>query len=203
MSQKVNLWPRGEIQRGLPKYCIKITNNKERNNRNLYKTELCDTYEEFGECPYGPRCRYAHGKHELKEKPKIAQPSAYKTVLCKHFWGRNSICPYGNKCKFVHGEANGIDENKANEIRKHKKYKTKDCKTFNKVGSCPFGDKCAYIHKTKTPALKRSISEQENTLIEQKVKDLSVEQLATTMNLQETKTENTVEESRFLNWFYK
>ena len=27
-----------------------------------YKTELCRTFEEKGSCPYGHRCRFAHGK---------------------------------------------------------------------------------------------------------------------------------------------
>lgn len=27
-----------------------------------YKTELCKKYEEKGLCPYGLKCRFAHGK---------------------------------------------------------------------------------------------------------------------------------------------
>lgn len=131
------------------------TNNNNNNNNNnkkhpdLYKTQLCDTFEEFGECKYGDNCQYAHGKHELRDKPEIVQPSAYKTVRCKNYWSKDSICPYGNKCKFVHEEAIGFDADKVNKTKAHKNYKTKECETFNKVGSCPYGDKCAFIHKPK------------------------------------------------------
>jgi len=217
MSKKKNEWPRGVIQPGYPKYCIKIPQNKERNNRRLYKTELCDRFEEFGECKYGPNCQFAHGEDELKKKPKIVQPSAFKTVLCDNYWGEG-FCPYGIKCRFVHEKAIGFNENKANETKAHKNYRTVECKMFNKSGTCPFGNKCAFIHKTKTPDektpnLKRSISDQENTLMllenfglttdEQKEKDFSVDQLAT-MNLVETKTGDTEErKSRFLHLFNK
>mgnify|MGYP002345882633 CR=1 FL=1 len=30
-----------------------------------YKTELCRTFEEKGNCPYGHKCRVAHGKEDL------------------------------------------------------------------------------------------------------------------------------------------
>lgn len=30
-----------------------------------YKTELCRTYEEKGYCPYGGKCRFAHGRDDL------------------------------------------------------------------------------------------------------------------------------------------
>ncbi|CAG8541379.1 12001_t:CDS:2 [Acaulospora colombiana] len=38
------------------------------NNRklNLYKTELCRSWEEKGTCRYGPKCQFAHGEDELK-----------------------------------------------------------------------------------------------------------------------------------------
>ena len=126
----------------------RIRNNNS-NKPDLYKTQLCDTFEEFGECKYGDNCQYAHGKHELRDKPEIVQPSAYKTVRCKNYWSKDSICPYGNKCKFVHEEAIGFDADKVNKTKAHKNYKTKECETFNKVGSCPYGDKCAFIHKPK------------------------------------------------------
>ena len=33
-----------------------------------YKTELCKTFSETGKCPYGFKCRFAHGKEELSKK---------------------------------------------------------------------------------------------------------------------------------------
>jgi butyrate response factor len=133
------------------------SNNKKRQNSELYKTQLCDTFEEYGECKYGDACQYAHGKHELREKPDMVQPSAYKTVRCKNYWSNDSICPYGNKCKFVHEEAIGFDADKLKEVKSHSKYKTEECKTYNDLGTCPYGDRCAFIHKPKlTTALSRA-----------------------------------------------
>jgi butyrate response factor len=133
-------------------------NNKKRPD--LYKTQLCNTFEEFGECKYCDNCQYAHGKHELREKPEIVRPSAYKTVRCKNYWSENSICPYGEKCEFVHEEAFGINKEKVNDNKKNIKYKTKECKTFNKVGVCPYGVNCSFIHKKDTKCIKRTLSEE-------------------------------------------
>lgn len=126
-----------------------LRSNPEETRSRLYKTQLCDTFEEFGECKYGSNCQYAHGKEELREKPAPYRPSAYKTVRCKNYWSKDSICPYGSKCRFIHEEATGIDEIKLEKMKNHSKYKTQECKTFKELGTCPYGDKCAFIHKPK------------------------------------------------------
>ena len=41
---------------------------KEKDCDPKYKTELCKTYEDSGFCPYGNKCRFAHGRKELFEK---------------------------------------------------------------------------------------------------------------------------------------
>ena len=33
-----------------------------------YKTELCKKFSDTGTCPYGSKCRFAHGKGELISK---------------------------------------------------------------------------------------------------------------------------------------
>ena len=64
----------------------------------------------------------------------------------------------------MHEEATGFNTTKIMQTKAHKNYKTKECETFNKVGSCPYGDMCAFIHKSK-PDIKRSISEDFNDII--------------------------------------
>ena len=104
---------RGESKSNSPSEKLKrLRCNPEPKRSKLYKTQLCDTYKEFGECKYGSNCQYAHGKEELREKPAPYRPSAYKTVRCKNYWSKDSICPYGSKCRFIHEEATGIDERK-------------------------------------------------------------------------------------------
>jgi len=67
-------------------------------NTELFKTEICRRWSEFGMCPYGSNCRYAHGFVELRVKPKPHWK--YKTERCKKFL--SGYCPYGSRCCFVH-----------------------------------------------------------------------------------------------------
>ena len=67
-----------------------------------YKTELCKTFLSRGYCPYGSKCRFAHGKEELIEKIHEAN---YKKEKCKSFHEKG-FCPYGYRCQFQHDERN-------------------------------------------------------------------------------------------------
>ncbi|KAF0902218.1 hypothetical protein E2562_014457 [Oryza meyeriana var. granulata] len=62
------------------------------------KTELCNKWERGALCPYGARCRFAHGLQELR--PVIRHPR-YKTLPCQMF-AAASGCPYGHRCHFRH-----------------------------------------------------------------------------------------------------
>jgi butyrate response factor 1 len=66
--------------------------------QNLYKTELCRSFEENGTCRYGAKCQFAHGKHEIRQ---IIRHPKYKTEICKTFQNEG-ICPYGLRCRFIH-----------------------------------------------------------------------------------------------------
>ena len=65
-----------------------------------YKTELCKKYQSTGHCPYGFKCRFAHGKKELIVKNQGAN---YKKKPCKTFHEKG-YCPYGSRCNFQHDE---------------------------------------------------------------------------------------------------
>ena len=67
-----------------------------------YKTELCQKFQTTGKCPYGYKCRFAHGKHELIIKNKGKN---YKKRPCKTFFEKG-YCPYGTRCNFLHNEKN-------------------------------------------------------------------------------------------------
>ncbi|KAI8344301.1 hypothetical protein BC941DRAFT_342835, partial [Chlamydoabsidia padenii] len=71
------------------------TDDKE---QRLYKTEICRNYEELHSCRYGQKCRYAHGKSELRS---VERHPRYKTVLCRTFEATGG-CPYGIRCTFLH-----------------------------------------------------------------------------------------------------
>jgi hypothetical protein len=67
-----------------------------------YKTELCKKFQSTGKCPYGYKCRFAHGKEELLSK---SQGLNYKKKPCKTF-NERGYCPYGSRCSFRHDERN-------------------------------------------------------------------------------------------------
>ncbi|XP_010552164.1 PREDICTED: zinc finger CCCH domain-containing protein 14-like [Tarenaya hassleriana] len=64
----------------------------------MVKTELCNKWQETGECPYGDHCQFAHGIDELR--PVIRHPR-YKTEVCRMIVN-GATCPYGHRCHFRH-----------------------------------------------------------------------------------------------------
>jgi hypothetical protein len=73
----------------------------EKRNDPKYKTELCKGFSDNGFCPYGNKCRFAHGKQELSVKPINA--TRYKQKECKSF-KEQGFCMYGSRCNFKHDE---------------------------------------------------------------------------------------------------
>ncbi len=80
---------------------------KESKSDPKFKTELCKSWVESGFCIYGNKCRFAHGKEEIMEKPINNQK--YKQKACLTFF-QYGFCNYGIRCHFKH------DERKVNEI---------------------------------------------------------------------------------------
>ena len=65
-----------------------------------YKTELCKKFQNTGKCPYGFKCRFAHGIEELIIMSKGLN---YKKKPCKTF-NEKGYCHYGSRCSFRHDE---------------------------------------------------------------------------------------------------
>ncbi|CAH9094673.1 unnamed protein product [Cuscuta epithymum] len=81
-------------------------------NQGMIKTELCNKWQETGECPYGENCQFAHGVKELR--PVIRHPR-YKTEICRMVMAGDD-CPYGHRCHFRHSMAD-LDGLPSNHIR--------------------------------------------------------------------------------------
>jgi len=64
----------------------------------LYKTELCRSFTETGNCRYGIKCQFAHGADELRG---VYRHPKYKTEICKTFHTLGT-CNYGKRCRFIH-----------------------------------------------------------------------------------------------------
>ncbi|XP_030461229.2 zinc finger CCCH domain-containing protein 14 [Syzygium oleosum] len=67
-------------------------------SQGMFKTELCNKWQETGACPYGDHCQFAHGISELR--PVIRHPR-YKTEVCRMVLA-GDMCPYGHRCHFRH-----------------------------------------------------------------------------------------------------
>ncbi|XP_059655457.1 zinc finger CCCH domain-containing protein 15-like [Cornus florida] len=67
-------------------------------NQGMFKTELCNKWQETGACPYGEQCQFAHGIAELR--PVLRHPR-YKTEVCRMVLAGDH-CPYGHRCHFRH-----------------------------------------------------------------------------------------------------
>jgi len=78
-----------------------VDKETEKKNDPKYKTELCKSFRETNFCPYGNRCRFAHGKKELFDKNMDI--NKYKQKQCNSF-KEFGYCLYGSRCNFKHVE---------------------------------------------------------------------------------------------------
>ena len=65
-----------------------------------YKTDLCRNWMNDGNCEFENDCAYAHGPHELDNRPPAKNLNKnYKTKICKQ-WHEETPgeCTYGEKC---------------------------------------------------------------------------------------------------------
>ncbi|QLL31956.1 hypothetical protein HG536_0C01240 [Torulaspora globosa] len=81
-----------------------VPDSQQQLNKELYKTELCESFTTKGNCKYGNRCQFAHGLGELKFKQRSTN---FRTKPCVN-WTKLGYCPYGKRCCFKHGDDNDI-----------------------------------------------------------------------------------------------
>ncbi|KAL6571884.1 hypothetical protein OROHE_002753 [Orobanche hederae] len=71
-------------------------------NQWMFKTELCNKWQETGACPYGDHCQFAHGIGELCS---VIRHPCYKTEVYRMVlacWGL-----YAHMTRGVHGAVRG------------------------------------------------------------------------------------------------
>ncbi|KAI9351169.1 hypothetical protein DFJ73DRAFT_380062 [Zopfochytrium polystomum] len=141
-QQPLVLAPNGSSARGWRSSRTNEVEGEERSGQNvkkstaltespLYKTRLCERFETEGDCCYGPRCTFAHGAGELRDRstfigisanpegpgasveatsriiptnesaPSVDPAALYKTRMCEK-WQRDGFCQYGPRCNFAH-----------------------------------------------------------------------------------------------------
>jgi len=105
------------------------------------KTVICKKYDTPEGCPFGERCTFAHGQHELGTQSK-SNP-LYKTVLCEQF-KEAEYCERGAQCNFAHG----TDELRApgpGAATFKMGYKSTLCRNWA-TGQCTYGAACQFAH---------------------------------------------------------
>ncbi|KAK5833471.1 hypothetical protein PVK06_017307 [Gossypium arboreum] len=95
LSGAVNVWQKVYVQGGKKE---EEPLELEVYNQGMFKTELCNKWQETAACPYGDHCQFAHGIEELR--PVIRHPR-YKTEVCRVILA-GDVCPYGHRCHFRH-----------------------------------------------------------------------------------------------------
>mmetsp|Transcript_7584 Transcript_7584/g.33831 ORF Transcript_7584/g.33831 Transcript_7584/m.33831 type:complete len:148 (+) Transcript_7584:114-557(+) len=88
----------------------------------LYKTEMCRSFVERGYCPYGEKCQFAHGEHELR--PVTRHPK-YRTKKCKNF-AETGVCTYGVRCRFIHERTVANPSELSNMLHSHDEKSERD-----------------------------------------------------------------------------
>lgn len=73
--------------------------------KGIYKTEQCKFWGEYEWCPFGKKCHFAHGQHEIKKRKR---PDGYKTKSCISFI-RTGKCRFGHRCNFKHQIENDLE----------------------------------------------------------------------------------------------
>lgn len=74
---------------------------------NKIKSSLCKNFTQTGLCPYGDKCQFAHGTHELRCNAELNV--SYKTKYCNSFLNKK-CCVYGFRCNFIHKNNTPVDE---------------------------------------------------------------------------------------------
>ncbi|KAJ2739883.1 hypothetical protein GGI20_006039, partial [Coemansia sp. BCRC 34301] len=125
----------------------------------LYKTRLCEKFEQDGECPYHQKCVFAHGAAELRarEGTPTAIPrsnaddwqrdhasSAHSYQRQQHYQQmRQSQQPLSSS-QFQ--QPTRTLQNPGLKFNSNPLYKTRLCQRYTDQGDCPYGEKCQFAH---------------------------------------------------------
>lgn len=116
----------------------------------VYKTELCQKFEEMGECPYGPKCQFAHGKKELRSRSLVLPgPMSLTSPKPNLTIDASLAAATGVQLTDDIKSPKSQEQDSVNLISSGpdpKLYKTELCRSFNRAGYCRYGLKCQFAH---------------------------------------------------------
>lgn len=105
-------------------------------NNLFYKTRMCNKWR-TGACPFGDKCTYAHGQHEIRRVP--AEVVAAHAMHIQHVEMND-----GGHTQQPQGNANAAKNDEQNKSQLY--YKTRLCIRFMQSGYCVKGNECTFAH---------------------------------------------------------
>ncbi|KAJ2489882.1 hypothetical protein IWW37_003650 [Coemansia sp. RSA 2050] len=138
----------------------------------LYKTRLCEKFEQEGECPYNQKCVFAHGEQELRVRenaptneprgsfnerqhdyaspapsyPRQQQPHQHGQQQQYHQQSRQHQQPLLSPQSQQFQQPARVSQNPGLKFNSNPLYKTRLCQRFTEQGDCPYNDKCQFAH---------------------------------------------------------
>lgn len=119
------------------------------NTNNLfYKTRMCNKWR-TGACPFGDKCTYAHGQHEIRRVP--AEVVAAHAMQIQHTEMNEGAYKQGNVSQQNNGSiaARKEPQQQGDDQQQNKSqlyYKTRLCIRFMQSGYCVKGNECTFAH---------------------------------------------------------
>ncbi|KAJ2832863.1 hypothetical protein GGI24_001065 [Coemansia furcata] len=132
----------------------------------LYKTRLCEKFEQEGECPYHQKCVFAHGAAELRVRenapvneprsnfnerqrdyaspasPYQKQPQQQQYYQQPRQHQQPLLSPQSQQFQ----QSTRVLQNPGLKFNSNPLYKTRLCQRFTEQGDCPYNDKCQFAH---------------------------------------------------------
>eukprot|EP00890_Picochlorum_soloecismus_P000203 jgi/Picsp_1/1183/NSC_04664-R1_zinc finger ccch domain-containing protein 56-like len=123
-----------------------MTGGVGRGNTNVfYKTRMCNKWR-GGSCPFGDRCTYAHGQHELRRVPPevLAQFEREQAMQQQNTMGPAVQETIENENDKVQQEDQ--DDQPQQKPKSQLYYKTRLCIRYMQSGYCARGSACTFAH---------------------------------------------------------
>lgn len=132
-------------------------------NNLFYKTRMCNKWR-TGACPFGDKCTYAHGQHEIRRVPP--------DVVAAHAMQMQQIemndAMHKQMQGNVHQSTLGKNEQHVDDQQQNKSqlyYKTRLCIRFMQSGYCVKGNECTFAHGYEDLRLLASSQQQKHSSI--------------------------------------
>lgn len=111
-----------------------------RSSNVFFKTRICNKWR-AGSCPYGDKCTYAHGEHELRYVPPeiVAQLEAQQKM-------QEAMAPRGGEQQRGEEGCAGPGSGPHGQGMQQSYYKTRLCIKYMQTGYCHKGTNCTFAH---------------------------------------------------------